>query len=100
MVKPQLKANSYADMAELADALDLGSSSERSEGSSPFIRINYFQYLGFLWGCWKPYCTASIDPHRSAERSRRSLNPSPLLGEGLQSGSPSPVLGEGVGDEG
>jgi len=53
-----------------------------------------------LWGCWKPYCTASIDPHRSAERSRRSLNPSPLLGEGLQSGSPSPVLGEGVGDEG
>ncbi len=26
-------------MAELADALDLGSSSERSEGSSPFIRI-------------------------------------------------------------
>lgn len=29
----------YADVAELADALDLGSSSERSEGSSPFIRI-------------------------------------------------------------
>jgi hypothetical protein len=28
-----------ADVAELADALDLGSSSERSEGSSPFIRI-------------------------------------------------------------
>ena len=27
-----------ADVAELADALDLGSSSERSEGSSPFIR--------------------------------------------------------------
>ena len=27
-----------ADMAKLADALDLGSSSERSEGSSPFIR--------------------------------------------------------------
>lgn len=25
-------------MAKLADALDLGSSSERSEGSSPFIR--------------------------------------------------------------
>ena len=25
-------------MAELADALDLGSSSDRSEGSSPFIR--------------------------------------------------------------
>ncbi len=28
-------------MAELVDALDLGSSSERSEGSSPFIRIYY-----------------------------------------------------------
>ena len=28
-----------ADVAELADALDLGSSSERSEGSSPFVRI-------------------------------------------------------------
>lgn len=27
-------------MAKLADALDLGSSSERSEGSSPFIRIS------------------------------------------------------------
>jgi hypothetical protein len=26
-------------VAKLADALDLGSSSERSEGSSPFIRI-------------------------------------------------------------
>ena len=26
-------------MAELADAPDLGSGSERSEGSSPFIRI-------------------------------------------------------------
>ncbi len=30
----------YADVAELADALDLGSSSDRSEGSSPFIRIS------------------------------------------------------------
>jgi hypothetical protein len=28
-----------ADVAELVDALDLGSSSSRSEGSSPFIRI-------------------------------------------------------------
>ena len=27
-----------ADVAELADALDLGSSFERSEGSSPFVR--------------------------------------------------------------
>ena len=31
-----------ADMAELADAPDLGSGSERSEGSSPFIRIKIF----------------------------------------------------------
>jgi hypothetical protein len=30
----------FADVAELADALDLGSSSVRSEGSSPFIRID------------------------------------------------------------
>ncbi len=28
-----------ADVAELADALDLGSSTARCEGSSPFIRI-------------------------------------------------------------
>ena len=28
-----------ADVAELADALDLGSSAARREGSSPFIRI-------------------------------------------------------------
>jgi hypothetical protein len=28
-----------ADMAELVDALDLGSSFSRSEGSSPFVRI-------------------------------------------------------------
>ena len=29
----------HADVAELVDALDLGSSFARSEGSSPFIRI-------------------------------------------------------------
>ncbi len=29
----------YADVAELADALDLGSSTARCEGSSPFVRI-------------------------------------------------------------
>ena len=29
-----------ADVAELADALDLGSSTARCEGSSPFIRIS------------------------------------------------------------
>ncbi len=32
-------AKPKADVAELADAPDLGSGSERSEGSSPFIRI-------------------------------------------------------------
>ena len=31
--------NAYADVAELADALDLGSSASGREGSSPFIRI-------------------------------------------------------------
>ncbi len=31
-----------ADVAELVDAPDLGSGSARSEGSSPFIRIKYF----------------------------------------------------------
>lgn len=30
-----------ADMAELVDALDLGSSIARCEGSSPFVRINF-----------------------------------------------------------
>ncbi len=29
-----------ADVAELADALDLGSSTVRCEGSSPFVRID------------------------------------------------------------
>ena len=32
----------YADVAELADALDLGSSASGREGSSPFIRIFTF----------------------------------------------------------
>lgn len=40
-------------MAELADALDLGSSSERSEGSSPFIRIFNFA-IAQLLGDIKP----------------------------------------------
>ena len=45
-----------ADVAELADALDLGSSAERREGSSPFIRTIWkseayqgFQMLGTLF---------------------------------------------------
>ncbi len=40
-----LLLNTNADVAELADALDLGSSSERSEGSSPFIRIYQLNIL-------------------------------------------------------
>ena len=41
----------FADVAELADALDLGSSSSRSEGSSPFIRIKTKNLLSpvFYW---------------------------------------------------
>ncbi len=31
----------HADVAELADALDLGSSVARREGSSPFVRTIY-----------------------------------------------------------
>jgi hypothetical protein len=34
-----------ADMAELVDALDLGSSFSRSEGSSPFVRICFNKLL-------------------------------------------------------
>lgn len=30
-------------MAELVDALDLGSSTARCEGSSPFVRINFIK---------------------------------------------------------
>jgi hypothetical protein len=31
-------------MAELVDALDLGSSTARCEGSSPFVRIDLFPF--------------------------------------------------------
>ncbi len=37
--------NADADVAELADALDLGSSVFGREGSSPFIRIFYFSLV-------------------------------------------------------
>ena len=37
---------SHADMAELADALDLGSSVNRRAGSTPVIRIQYFRNSG------------------------------------------------------
>jgi hypothetical protein len=32
-------------MAELVDALDLGSSTARCEGSSPFVRISLFAWF-------------------------------------------------------
>ena len=38
----------FADVAELVDALDLGSSVFGREGSSPFIRIKYS-----CWGYWR-----------------------------------------------
>ena len=45
----------YADMAELVDALDLGSSTVRCEGSSPFIRIlNSGSYFKTGWAALKP----------------------------------------------
>lgn len=48
-----------ADVAELADALDLGSSSERSEGSSPFIRIVY--YTPFAFVVERLFCDYGVD---------------------------------------
>ena len=35
-----------ADVAELVDALDLGSSAERRGGSSPFIRTSFIDQVG------------------------------------------------------
>ncbi len=40
-----------ADVAELADALDLGSSTARCEGSSPFIRIST-RSRASAWECF------------------------------------------------
>ncbi len=42
---------SYADVAELVDAPDLGSGSARSEGSSPFIRIIFLILIFILKLC-------------------------------------------------
>ena len=45
-------------MAELADALDLGSSGESRAGSTPVIRIRFYQgslrYVMNLFYCFKP----------------------------------------------
>ena len=35
----------FADVAELVDAPDLGSGAARREGSSPFIRTTFFELL-------------------------------------------------------
>ena len=42
----------FADMAKLADALDLGSSEATRAGSSPVIRIDFSRFL-FLCGIKK-----------------------------------------------
>ncbi len=46
-----------ADVAELADALDLGSSTARCEGSSPFVRIKSIisQRLSHSSPTWSPW---------------------------------------------
>ena len=51
-----------ADMAKLADAPDLGSGSERSEGSSPFIRIaSNVLWCSHLGISFNPELTVSND---------------------------------------
>ena len=50
--KSAIIAPIFADMAELADALDLGSNIYRCAGSSPVIRTRYqvqFSVPDFLW---------------------------------------------------
>ena len=54
-----------ADMAELADAPDLGSGVERRAGSSPVIRIFY--------KAWKPYDPVSHCVGHFAKGLRQSL---------------------------
>ena len=44
----RLLSFSHADVAELADALDLGSSAARRMGSTPFIRTS-FVFLLHIW---------------------------------------------------
>jgi hypothetical protein len=58
-----------ADVAELADAPDLGSGSERSEGSSPFIRIKFF--LSPESAIWERSLVQAFDPYllRSIDRT-------------------------------
>ena len=57
----------FADVAELADALDLGSSAARRMGSTPFIRTNgissgSFRAIAFLLQLFRvlTYCLLSV----------------------------------------
>lgn len=52
----------FAGVAELADALDLGSSISRCEGSSPFARIIYLLFAFFP----KKVLLKSIDSYNKA----------------------------------
>ncbi len=59
-------------MAELADALDLGSSEETHAGSIPVSRTNnrYLKYLFFLFLCKLAYkfCLTMTNWHTSIEK--------------------------------
>jgi hypothetical protein len=55
-------------MAELVDALDLGSSTARCEGSSPFVRIELFTCF-VLKADLKDCGEISLQPLRSASPS-------------------------------
>jgi hypothetical protein len=46
---PELLKNRYAKVAELADALDLGSSPARGRGSTPLFRTNYLAEYVPAW---------------------------------------------------
>ena len=48
-----------ADVAELVDALDLGSSAERRGGSSPFIRTKSPDHLGLSGAAQSPLADVS-----------------------------------------
>ena len=50
---PSLLAMPIADVMELVDMLDLGSSAARRGGSTPFIRTKKAEnYLGFFYAYW------------------------------------------------
>ncbi len=69
-------SESHADVAELADALDLGSSAARRMGSSPFIRTRTH------WGCEK---MCGRKPHISSQ----PFTCLPLKGKAREAGASS-----------